>query len=121
MSLRLHPLRFVLYPKLTYAPSLRAENFESDEAMLEIIVTRAREQGTAVDPNYQQRPRTLKWWLIGKVFQLAVRAGLANSDLAMMMAHTEGSTALHYASQQVGPRVIFPEGMPEHRPVQSWA
>ena len=74
---------------------------EADEAMLQLIMTRAREQGSAIDINYQGRPRTLKWWLIAKFLQGAFRIGLSSSDLTMSLAHSEGSTALHYASRQV--------------------
>ena len=66
--------------------------------MLQLITTRAQEQGAAIDVNYQQRPRSLKWKSIGLAFRIASRTGLARSDLAMSMAHSEGSTALHYAA-----------------------
>ena len=74
---------------------------DADEDMLAIIMKRAREQGAPIDINYQTKQLTTKWKLINKVFQLIVRAGLSDSDLAMGMAHTEGNTVLHYASQQV--------------------
>ena len=80
----------------------RAQNIDANEGMFEIVSKRAREQRGALDINYQMKPRNLKWRLVNRGFRLVARSGLSKSEFVMGMSHTEGSTALHYAAQQVG-------------------
>ena len=77
------------------------QNEALNEHTLELILERARAQGAAINVNYRQRSRTTKWKLIDKGFRSVVRLGISKSDLAMNMAHTEGSTALHWAAAGV--------------------
>ena len=77
-----------------------------DGSMLELLVTRAEENGTPFDINYKMNALTLKWRVIDRVFQLLVRTGLLTSSLARTLAADEGSTALHFACETGNLRLV---------------
>lgn len=53
-----------------------------------------------LDVNYACKPRTRKWYLIERVFELVYKRNLMpKTDLVMDVAHTRGSTALHFAAR----------------------
>ena len=54
-----------------------------------------------IDLNLPMRPRNLKWRLIDKAFRFGLRSGLASkSEFVLGMAHSEGTTPLHWAAAQ---------------------
>jgi len=54
-----------------------------------------------VDLNYVQKPRTAKWGLIYRLFEMLYKSSrVSKSDLIMYLAHDLGSTALHHAARR---------------------
>ena len=69
------------------------QNPVAGPSMLELIMAPPENcTRSAIDINYQAKPRTLKWALINKIFRTIVRSKMSRSDLAMGLAHAEGST-----------------------------
>jgi ankyrin repeat protein len=71
-------------------------NAQMDVATLELI----KQQAGAPSINTPQRPRTVKWSVIGRVFETLERTGCGTSDLVHGMANARGSTPLHQAARR---------------------
>lgn len=55
--------------------------------------------GSSIDVNRRKTPRTVKWSIIFRYFEMLVRRGRATSDFELDMAHDRGGTALHTAAR----------------------
>ena len=70
------------------------QNPAADKRMLDLLW-----QNGELDVNYVFKPRNMKWYLIDRYFEAALKYSLIpKSDIVMGMAHTRGSTPLHLAS-----------------------
>ena len=78
---------------LPHVPPTASGNPAADQLMLQMIVAPPPDSSrTAIDINYQQSPRTVKWAFINQLFRFIVRSRILRSDFALEMAHTEGGT-----------------------------
>ena len=68
-------------------------NAAASPRMLELLVAPPpNSTHSAIDINYQAKPRNAKWAVIDMVFRMIVCNGISRSNLAMTMAHSEGAT-----------------------------
>jgi ankyrin repeat protein len=70
------------------------QNPAADKRMLDLLWNQGE-----LDVNHVFKPRNMKWYLIDRYFEAALKYSLIpKSDIVMGMAHTRGSSPLHLAS-----------------------